>query len=186
MLRARYEQSLTSRILRKLELESPDSHSAYTRRIRLKRPEVRTQNFVVSLILWSGLWCTECTRSNRTSISRGGRFENYLLKCCGSGSGGSVINLPPESSSGSMNSVSRIRFRILTPYQDTKFFLKKVVYFTILIDLLYYLFYNIFINGYKNVHVGCRPPESGPVIQDNGSADPDPNEIFTNIHNTAK
>jgi hypothetical protein len=75
-------------------------------------------------------------------------------QCCGSGSGGSVINWPPGSVSGG----SVINW---LPASGSLFFYQR---------------------NNKNVHlrsVHNRSPGSGSVNQVDGSADPNPKEIFT-------
>jgi hypothetical protein len=53
-----------------------------------------------------------------------------------------------------------------------------MLYFIIFIDFLS-ICQNIFSNGHKYVQVGSGSGPPGSVIQDYGSEDPDPKEIFT-------
>jgi hypothetical protein len=46
--------------------------------------------------------------------------------------------------------------------------------------MIFHLFESIFFsNGHKNIRIGIPDTATDPIIQDNGSADPDPSEIFT-------
>jgi hypothetical protein len=66
------------------------------------------------------------------------------------------------------------QIHILAFYQRLK---KKKKF--VLILMIFYLFESIFSTGHKNKLIGIPDTATDPIIQDNGSAVPDPSEIFT-------
>jgi hypothetical protein len=108
---------------------------------------------------FSGFYSILQGNCTRVMMVLGNCQDNFKGKrqCCGTGSGGSLINWPPGSGSGSKHSESgiwirfRFRFRIPTIYQRLFKNLRKngVQYFFNYNDLQHVMTTNVFSEGTK-------------------------------------